>query len=214
MRRHLLTGAAALLLAAAPAAAQRTPPARPDTTARDTLAAARDTAQRLRVGPGKAFLRSLIFPGWGQASAGNYVRAGVFFALQGTSDGMLAVTLKRLSRAEDLWKRAIVDSVSALTAKGDSALMASPDSLLKTDSALWHMKNDTLVSAYALVRSRRKQREDRIFQAVFFTLVGGLDAFINAQLSDFPAGVGVEPKPGGGYNIHVDIPFPARKPHR
>jgi len=220
MRRHLLAGAAALLLAVAPAAAQQpTTPPRPDTTraARDTTspAAARDTTApdtagpRLRVSPGTAFYRSLIIPGWGQASAGAYKRAAVWVVLQGTSDAMLAVTLHRLSLATSAWNRNVADTVALLLQHPDS--LRGQDSLLITNRPLWHAQHDTLVSGWSLVRSRRKQREDRIFQAVFFTLVGGLDAFINAQLSDFPAGVGVEPKGEGRYQLTVSVPWPRRK---
>ncbi|HEX9105668.1 MAG TPA: hypothetical protein VF832_00535, partial [Longimicrobiales bacterium] len=210
-----------------PAAAQQpTTRPRPDTTRapRDTTApaAVRDTAApdttgpRLRVSPGKAFYRSLIIPGWGQASAGNYKRAAVWVFLQGASDAMLGVTLHRLSSAEKVWNANVADTTAKLLALPDSVLrVKSPaDTLLRTTPALWHLRNDTLIDGWTLVRSRRKQREDRIFQALFFTLVGGLDAFINAQLSDFPAGVGVEPKGNGRYQVTVDVPWPLRKVRR
>ncbi len=236
MRSRLFAGAAALLLATAPmlalalapasAAAQQPVRPRPDTTARDTSAAGRDTARaavgpvrdttgpRLRIRPRTAFFRSLIVPGWGEASAGNYVRGGVFFALAGISDYMLVSTLTRLSSAEKVWKSSIADTVALLLK--DSAAMAGPDSILrtKTGAALWHAQHDTTISGFSLVKSRRRQREDRIFQALFVTLIGGVDAFINAQLSDFPAGVGIEPKEGGGYRIRVDLALPSRKPPR
>ncbi len=238
MRHRLFAGAAALLLAAAPlialsltpapAAAQQPTRPRPDTTARDTTRAPRDTTgprratrdtaaedtlgPRLRIRPRTAFFRSLVLPGWGEASAGNYVRGAVFFALAATSDAMLGVTLKRLSTAESAWKSSIADTV-ALVLK-DSTLMAGPDSILRTNPAFWHAQHDTTISGFSLVKSRRRQREDRIFQALFVTLIGGVDAFINAQLSDFPAGVGVEPKEGGGYRIRVDLALPARRPPR
>ncbi len=222
MRHLFLAGAAALLLAAPVAAQQPTTPPRPDTArpvVRDTARpAARDTTApdttgpRLRVSPGKAFYRSLIIPGWGQASAGNYKRAAVWVFLQGASDAMLGVTLHRLSAAEDVWHANVADTTAKLLALPDSVLRKIPgDTVLKTNPVLWHARNDTLVNGWTLVRSRRKQREDRIFQAVFFTLVGGLDAFINAQLSDFPAGVGVEPKGNGAYELRLDLPWPLRR---
>ncbi len=213
----LLVGALLALVLVRPAAAQQpTTPPRTDTTAaaaRDT--AARDTTgPRLRVSPGKAFYRSLIIPGWGQASAGSYKRAAVWVILQGTSDAMLGVTLHRLSAAEKVWNANIADTVALLRQKPDSILRKSADSTLISNPAIWHLQHDTTVTGYSLVHSRRRQREDRIFQAVFFTLVGGLDAFINAQLSDFPAGVGVEPKGSGAYEIRVELPWPARRARR
>jgi len=213
MRRLFLAGAAALLLATAPAAAQQpTRPARADTTASDTSGLARDTAEHLRITPRKAFLRSIVIPGWGEASAGNYKRGAVFLALAGTSDGMLIATLKRLSSAEQVWQRNIADT-AALVSK-DTVLMKGPDSLLVTKPAIWHAAHDTTVTGFSLVKSRRSQREDRLFQALFFTLISGVDAYINAQLSDFPAGIGVEPKAGGGYLIRVHMPWPVRRSHR
>lgn len=219
MRRAFLAGAATLLLAAAPAAAQQPTQPRPDTAARDTTTrsvVARDTTlPRLRVAPAKAFYRSLIIPGWGEASAGDYVRGGVFFALAATSDYMLVATLNRLSSAEKLWHQAALDSAAARLADTTHVLVGI-DTLLRKNPAdpTWLAKNDTLVGAYGLVKSRRKQREDRIFQSIFVTLIGGVDALINAELSDFPAGVGVEPKGDGRYEFRVDLALPRRRPPR
>ncbi len=206
---------AALLLAAAPAAAQQPTQPRPDTAARDTSTrsvVARDTTlPRLRVAPGKAFYRSLILPGWGEASAGNYVRGAVFFALAATSDYMLVHTIQRIRSAEAAWQRSIPDTVARILADTTHPPMADT---LRNDPATWHARHDTLLATYSLIRSRRRQREDRIFQSLFVTLIGGVDAYINAQLSDFPAGVGVEPKGEGRYEFRVDLALPRRRPPR
>ncbi|MGH7555350.1 MAG: hypothetical protein ACREMQ_20295, partial [Longimicrobiales bacterium] len=71
----------ALVIAAtlcSPAAAQDPVVVR-DTVAQDTLRGP---------SPRGAFLRSLLIPGWGQASVGSYTRGGIFFAIQSTSGYM------------------------------------------------------------------------------------------------------------------------------
>lgn len=229
MRRILLSGAVAALLATAPAAAQqptvprqptpaaadtsRRPAAAPrDTSARDTTAA--DTTARRRVSPGVAFYRSLLIPGWGQISTGAYRRAAVFITLQGASDFMLIKTLNKLKQAENREKtlrpqafKAWVDSLNALKTPADSA---KAKSYLDSPTAQTALLDTLAAAGHGLVVSRKKQREDWITLAVFWTLASAADALVLAELSDFPAEVGVEPRAGGGMFLRVALPV--RKP--
>ncbi len=198
-RRAPVTAPAARPDTARPAAAT------PDTTSpvpsADTVTARRDTLRIRRVGSGTAFYRSLLIPGWGQISTHSYTRAGVFITLQGASWFMLVKTLRKLSQAE-----AELNHFSPLTA--DSLLHDAADSLANqglTPAAL-KIKADSLSAGFSLTKSRKKQREDWITLVVFWTLASGADAFIGAQLQDFPAGVGVEPREGGGARISVNMP--------
>ncbi len=222
MRRAILTGAVAALLAAAPAAAQQptTPrqptPAAADTSRRpaavtpDTMAAQDTTAQDTtsvvckRVRPGIAFFRSILIPGWGQISMHAYKRAAVFIALQGASDFMLIKTLNKLKQAEDREKLLRPAATDTVFAHADSAIAQDyRDNPARLSAVL-----DTLpIAGHGLVVSRKKQREDWITLAVFWTLISGVDAFINAQLQDFPADVGVEPRPNGGAEIRATVPL-------
>lgn len=227
MRRFLLAGAFTALMVAAPATAQQpttprqpTPPAA-DTArrapARDTTAAVApdtmlvDTTPRHRVKPGVAFYRSLLIPGWGQISGGAYKRAAVFITLQGASDFMLIKTLKKVSDAEkrnDLLAGPLQDSIlKKLNAPGRTAADSTLAAKYARSPALLRAAVDSLDgSGHALVVSRKKQREDWITLALFWTLVSGMDAFINAQLQDFPADIGVQPRQGGGMLIRATVP--------
>ncbi len=230
LRRALLATLAGLCLAAPPAAAQQKPKPRVDTTraapldttrvaplatgrvAADTgRTAAADTAGRtLLISPAKAFLRSLLVPGWGEASAHSYVRGGIFFAIETVSDYMLIKTIAKLNSAkswenvrrtfvtDSFWTRAGQDSVFADSIARRGGLELAIDSV------------PAVRDAHGLVRSRKKQREDWITLAIFWTLAGGADAYINAQLSDFPTAIQIEPRSGGGLEIRAVLP--ARKP--
>jgi hypothetical protein len=89
--------AAALFAGAGSVRAQDTTAVARDTAARDTTALAVDTsavdpadagARRPPVGPGGAFLRSLLVPGLGQVVLGRKVTAVVFVAFEGATVAM------------------------------------------------------------------------------------------------------------------------------
>lgn len=211
MRRAALAAAAALALASAPLLGQQpTTPGRPDTTRNTRPDTIRADSTRLRISPRAAFVRSLLIPGWGQISAGSPKSAAVFIALQGGSDYMLVRTISRLNQARSLERRqntAARDSIfTALTEAGKDSLV----NVYKADPSLLQPKLDTLSSAHWLALSRKKQREDWITLAVFWTLASAADALVLAELSDFPAEVGVEPRAGGGMFLRVALPV--RKP--
>jgi hypothetical protein len=217
MRAALLAGAVAAFLAAAPVLAQQpTPPRQPTPAVLDTPqagpqapdTAARDTVVRKRVGAGTAFYRSLLIPGWGQISAGAYKRAAVFITLQGASDFMLIKTLKKLSaaqaREDTLRPRAFQTYIDTLRARGDTL---SADRYVQNPRLLSPVLDTLAEAGHGLVVSRKKQREDWITLTVFWALVSGMDAFINAQLQDFPVNVNAEPRPGGGALIRASVPL-------
>lgn len=214
MRRTASLVVAALLLTSTALVAQQTPPApRRDTTVQvDTtrgrtriraqaVDSSRADTSRLRVRPRTAFIRSLLVPGWGQFSAGATKSAIVFVSLQAASDFMLVKTIGRLNDARAAERDTSAALLRRLTAAGDTATLnrynRNPDAL---NAAV-----DSLGSYHGLVLSRKKQREDWITLAVFWTLASAADAFVVAQLSDFPADVQVEPREGGGMLFRVGI---------
>ena len=220
MRPGVYVGAAILLLTAAPLLGQQTPPRpRPDSARADTaitrvvaprIDSVRADSSRLRVQPRTAFIRSLLLPGWGQISAGATKSAAVFIGLQAASDFMLVKTIKKLNDARTIERgerSSIQDSIfHALATGGDTATL---NRYLK-NPALLQPVLDTLAPTHSLVVSRTKQREDWITLAVFWTLASAADAFVVAQLSDFPADVMVEPRSGGGMLLRIGIR--ARRP--
>lgn len=189
MKRLLLV--VFLLAAVRPALAQDTLAVR-DSAAADTLR---------RYSAGKALLRSLIIPGWGQFSVGAYGRGALFAAMQGSSYYMLWKTRDKLHRAEDrleIRRTVLRDSLVALN---DTVGLAA-----KLDTA------QVLASGRALVDSRERHMQDWITYTIFFTLASGVDAFVAAHLADFPARIEPEARTDGSVNLKLSVPLPSRRP--
>lgn len=208
-RSALLAVAASALVAAGPLHAQEEPVVRKvPPPAADTAPAAEPLAADSsdgRPSPGGAFARSLIVPGWGQAAFGSYLRGGVYFAAHTGSSFMLFKTIAKLGEAKEMRSRragSVRDSLFARAAT-DSALAAT----LEDPAALEDMvEADTLYTNLGkLVEARKEQREDWIAWVVFWTLIGGVDAYVTAHLADFPVDVVAEPRAGGGARIGVQF---------
>ncbi|MBI4543971.1 MAG: hypothetical protein HY703_02110 [Gemmatimonadetes bacterium] len=196
----------ALLLLSAPLQAQ-TPPAG---GTRASAPASSDTGLATRKtgapSPRGAFLRSLLVPGWGQASFGAYGRGAAFFAAQSGSWFLLLKTVAKLGEAQELEQRrraAARDSLLA-DAVGDSA---KTERRSQEEALAAEIDSAASVQEIArLVRARKQQREDWIAWTVFWTLAAAVDAFVNAHLADFPADVIAEPRGRGGVSLGIRIP--------
>ncbi len=164
-----------------------------------------DSARRIT--PGNAFYRSLLIPGWGQASAGAYVRGGTFFALQSASAYMMLKTMSRLADAREIEVR----RVSAATDSLQALIRANPqDSIRLSDPVRFLAALDSvpgLQQIRGLIDSRKEQRQDWITYTLVLTLASGIDAFVAAHLANFPAAVEATPRVGGGANLEVRFPL-------
>ena len=193
---------AAVFFAAGPAAAQRAP--EPIPLPEETVEA--DAERTVGVSPSGAFLRSILVPGWGQAANGAYLRGGIFFGLQSGSWFMLIKTMAKLEEARDMERRRagiVRDSLLAAAA-------ADPDLAKRYEDArrleLDVQEDERVAGLGSLVRSREKQREDWITMTLFMTLMGGVDAIVNAHLTDFPGRVDVEPVARDRLSVGVTLP--------
>lgn len=112
------------------------------------------------ISPGHAFLRSLVLPGWGQASLNRNVTGGVFVAFEGVAIAMV-------------WK-----------------------SSWQTDFARVRNKN---------VQPHIQERQDWTVLLVFNHLMAATEAFVSANLYDFPAALDMRELPDGstGYGVRV-----------
>ncbi len=193
--------AIAALLHATPALAQQRPV--PDSTAFEKPPGVPSA--------GGALIRSLIVPGWGQVASHAYIRGAVYFLADGGSWYMLTKTLHNLHEAQDRearYRRTLQDSLLTLLDREarfprlvDPRLPALQDSI----------EADTLVSgATALVESRKNQRQDWVAQVIFWTLASAADAFVTAELADFPGRVSIAPRPDGG--VALGYSLPVRRP--
>ncbi|MGH7469591.1 MAG: DUF5683 domain-containing protein [Longimicrobiales bacterium] len=158
-----------------------------------------------RVSPGKAFYRSLLIPGWGQASVGAHVRGGTFFALQSASTYMMLKTMSRLADARDMEGRrteAAADSLRTLMRENPA------DSLRLADPLVFAAAVDSVPGVRrirSLIESRKDQRQDWVTYVIVFTLASGVDAFVAAHLANFPASIDARPRVGGGTDLQVRL---------
>jgi hypothetical protein len=134
-------------------AQQPTPPVTtiPDPTAR-------------RASPLNYFLRSLVLPGWGQASLDRKLTGGMFLGFEGLALGMA----------------------------------------LKTNNELAYLER----TGSDRVDDKRQERQDWFVLVGMNHLFSGLEAFVSANLFDFPGDLTIRPLPGGrtGYGLRVPMP--------
>lgn len=214
---RVLAAVCATLVLAAPLAAQE--PARPPA---DTTRALPDTFPQVLPlpqapdsvpgpGPAGAMLRSIILPGWGQASYQAYFRGAVYYA--GWA-GAWFMNLKNYAKLDEIRqmrtirRSMVLDSLQVVAAT-DTALanqLANPiqrDQLIGQDS----IENDMRL----VENSRKQQRQDWIALTIFWTLASGVDAFVTAHLADFPAVITTEPGTHGGVAFRIEVPLGRRR---
>jgi hypothetical protein len=138
------------------------PTARPRSTAPlDSALKARDSLSRPPISPKRAFLQSLVLPGWGQAKLRRSTAGGIFAALEVTSIAMLIQSKKELSAAR--------------SAARDSVLGPNGDYVVNPLSPR--------------IGPRRQAVEDWTALLIATHLIAGADAFVAAHLWDVPVEV-------------------------
>ena len=166
---------------AAPAR-QATQPTAPDTTPKPPMT------------PRRAFLTSLIIPGYAQTVFGRD-RAAMFFALiEIGSIGMARKAAQDLGEAEGLPRDSIVATYKIDPSTG-LAIIDPKTGLPVPDTYIASRFTDDRVKA------RRTHYEDWIAAIVFNHLFSGADAYVAANLWDFKANIGVvaTPRSAGVY---------------
>ena len=196
--RSALRAAFVLLMMSAPVGAVQVAPP-------DSLRPAADSSRG--ISPRGAMLRSFLLPGWGQAAVGSTTRAAVWFAIEGADVFMLVKTLRRLADAGDRERglvRARTDSLNGAMAQ-DTALARRLEDPLAFDSAV--SAGEEVRDIRSLVGSREQQRQDWITYTLFFTLLSGVDAYVNAQLSDFPVDISMRTTTDGAVVLRLGVPL-------
>lgn len=164
------------LLSALPARAQRAD------TARVTPRAARiDTVTRAAplppLSPRRAFLYSLMVPGYGQSRLGRPIAGAVFVLTESIAIGMFRESRAELREAR-LFRQDTVVNIGNDPATGAPVLQRTS-------------YNDELISI------RRGHVEDWIAFLIANHLFAGADAYVAAHLWDLPSQVSVQPTPYG-----------------
>ncbi|MEJ2503469.1 MAG: DUF5683 domain-containing protein [Gemmatimonadota bacterium] len=177
-----------------------------------------DVDRALPISTRQAFIRSMVLPGWGQAAFGSYLRGGVFFTGWAANGFMIFRTQVRLNEARGLYDRRVDDLVDRIVASSAKpirtrALLESTPALL-ADSIRSDQETGGANDMRKLVRAREQQREDWIAWSIFWVLASGVDGYVTAHLSDFPAAIEVRPgrQGGGAVSLGVTVPLPARDP--
>ena len=152
-----------------------------------------------RPSPGGAFLRSVLVPGWGQASSGSYGRAAFYF----------------LATAGNVWMAYKTNSLRDIARRRQHLLEeATTADLLRSgvdpgavEEGL--AQDERVEDVRLLATARDEQMEDWIALTVFFVFFGGADAFVAAHLADFPVPLTVEPVAGpSGTAFEVGLSLP------
>ena len=152
-----------------------------------------------RPSPGGAFLRSVLVPGWGQASSGSYGRAAFYFLAQAGNVWMAYKThsLRGTARRQ---QRMLEDAKTAELLRGG----VDPEAIEAELAA-----DERIEDIRLLATARDEQMEDWVALLVFFTFFGGADGFVSAHLADFPAPLTVEPVAGpSGTAFEVGLSLP------
>ena len=188
--------AALLLLCALPgSAAVAGAQVRDSLRAAPAPAARRDSAATLRlpqppVSPRRAFLSSLLVPGYGQARLDRPTASAVFAGVELAGVFMLGKAVHDLRVA----RRFAADSVTlAYAADPETGLIQRDDDGLPIVATRGPGRYTT-----DLVHARRLQREDWLAVLIFNHLFAGADAFVSAHLWDVPAAVDIAPTSRGG----------------
>jgi hypothetical protein len=145
--------------------------------------APRDTTPRPPMTPRRAFLSSLVLPGYAQNVFGRDKAAMIFTIIEIGSLGMARKAAQDLAEAKSLAR----DSVVATYKIDPSTGLAAVDA--KTGLPI----PDTWVASRFTpdrIKARRTHYEDWIAAIVFNHLFAGADAYVAANLWDFKANVG------------------------
>lgn len=185
-----------------------TPRARPDATRGDTVRAAGPRQQRPTlsaardslappISPRRAFLYSALLPGLGQSRLDRGRAGAMFFTAEAVS------ILMAIKSADDL-RFARAHARDSVVSKYD----LNPDGTVKLDSLGRPVVLEYARNRYAgnRVRARRTHLEDWYAFLIFNHLIAGAEAFVSAQLWDFPARVSIEARPNGG-GLSLSIPW-------
>lgn len=170
------------------------------------------------VTPRGAMIRSFALWGWGQAAAGSYFRGGVWFTMEAGTVYMLFRTIGRLNTAKanlSRVERFARDSLDALLARDTmlSRRVLPPPVTRDLGNPVTYeqalSEAPGVATARKLVSARTQQRQDWVTYAIFFTVMSGVDAYVNAHLSDFPTTITTEARRDGSVSLSLRVSLPS-----
>ena len=135
------------------------------------------------ISPGKAFLQSLLIPGRGQITLGKKNASRFYIAVEALSIGMIIKSYGDLREAK--------------RHEGDSLAVEWDVDPVTGDSTPTRFEPTRFTPE--LTNARRTHVEDWIALLIFNHLLSAADAYVAANLWDFPAKVTVRARPPGAY---------------
>lgn len=203
LARSLVAALAATALAAPLAAAQQQDSVRAGATAPAAPAQPTPAAVLLPeppISPRRAFLTSLLMPGYAQARLERPTASALFFAVEAAGALMLRKSISDLSIARRFEGDSVVVSYRRDPATGEVMIDPETGAPVVLEMAPGPFTTE-------LVQARRTHREDWIAVLIFNHLIAGADAFVAAHLWDVPAGVslGAAPRAGGGTLVYASF---------
>lgn len=145
------------------------------------------------ISPGGAFLQSLLIPGRGQITLGKRNASRFYFAVEALSIGMIIKSYGDLREAK--------------RHEGDSVAVEWDVDPVTGDSTPTRFEPTRFTPE--LTNARRTHVEDWIALLIFNHLLSAADAYVAANLWDFPARVTVRARPPGAYARTSDRSVPA-----
>jgi len=156
--------------------------------------AAPDTTRKPPMTPRRAFLTSLVIPGYAQTVFGRDRAAMLFAVIEIGSIGMARKAAQDLQEAKGLPRDSVVASYKIDPSTG-LAIIDPKTGLAVPDTYIASRFTDDRIKA------RRTHYEDWIAAIIFNHLFSGADAYVAANLWDFKANIGVvaTPRAAGVY---------------
>ena len=140
--------------------------------------------------PRRAFLTSLLLPGYAQTVFGRDKAAAIFAVVEIGSIGMARKAAQDLAEAKGLPRDSVVATYKIDPATG-LAIIDPKTGLPTPDTYIASRYTDERIDA------RRTHYEDWLAVILFNHLFSGADAYVAANLWDFKTNVGVVATPGG-----------------
>jgi hypothetical protein len=179
-------------LAPPPVAAQQTDSVRAGVTTQPPSSppqrSSADSVMRPPMSPRRAFLTSLVLPGYAQTVFGRQKAAMLFAVVEVAAIGMARKSSVALGEAKALARDSVVDTYQIDPATGRAVLDPATGQPIP---ATWTASRFTPDR----IRARRTHYEDWLAAIAFNHLISGADAYVAANLWDFGTNVNVTASP-------------------
>jgi uncharacterized protein DUF5683 len=166
-----------------PAAAQ---PARPDSVSSVLPPLERVARSGAPISPGRAFFQSLLIPGRGQITLGKRNASRFYMAVEALGIGMTIKSVSALREAKRIARDSTPLEFTVDPATGDSTATVWVASRFPPER----------------INARRTHVEDWVALIIFNHLLSAADAYVAANLWDFPGKVSLRARPANGPPQH------------